>query len=161
MTDLRSMKSLLGLGFVAVLVTAAACGNDVTAPDPQVIEDVVFDPSLNIDLTQYEMLTNGIYRIDVVDGPGPDTLVFGVEAFVGHQGWLTDGTAFSSGPFGFQMGNNEVIRGFEDGLLGMLEGGTRRIILPPNLAYGNGPPPGSGIPQGAVLIFEVVLDSIR
>lgn len=161
MKNVRSTKAVVGAGVAALWITAAACGSDLVAPDPQVIEEVQFAASLNIDLDSMEMLTNGIYRRDVVVGPGPDTLVFGRRAVVNHQGWLTDGTRFSTGQFPFVMGNNDVIRGFEDGLLGMFEGGTRLIILPPNLAYDNAPPPGSGIPQGAVLIFEVVLDSVN
>ena len=162
--NLHWMKSLLGLGSVALWVTAAACGSDPVALDPQVldpqvIKEVEFAASLNIDLAQMEMLANGVYRQDLVVGTG-DTLVFGVSAQVGHTGWLSDATVFSSGPFPFRLGTDPMIPGFEDGILGMLEGGTRRIIIPPALGYANDPPPGSGIPQGAVLVFEVVLDSV-
>ena len=60
--------------------------------------------------------------------------------------------------FSFLMGNNEVIRGWEEGMLGMLVGGSRRIVIPPSLAYA-GQARGS-IPAGSILVFEVTLDGV-
>lgn len=159
MTNLGSMRSFVSVGCVALWVTAAACGSDPVAVEPQVIEDLVFDPSLNIDLSQMTLLANGVYRQDMVEGTG-DTLAIGVSARVDHTGWLSDATEFSTGLFPLTLGTTGLISGFEDGVLGMLEGGTRLIIIPPAQGYGNTPPVGSGIPPGAVLVFEVVLDSV-
>ena len=141
-----------------VLVGAvAACGDDPMDVEFQVIDEVEFDASLNIDLSQMELLDNGVYRRDIVVGGG-EQLVFGISATVQFRGWLTTGFEFDSGQFPFLMGNNEVVRGFEDGLVGMLVGGTRLIIVPPDLGYG-ALTVGS-IPAGSILIFEVELLSV-
>ena len=159
MTFVRSMRLLLAAGAMASWVVLAACGEDPIAPEPQVIEETVFDSSLNIDLSTMQMLPNGVYREDLEAGTG-DTLVYGVAAESQYKGWLSDGTLFGQGPLPFRLGIDPLISGFEDGVLGMLEGGTRRIIIPPALGYDNSPPRNSVIPQGAILIFEVVLDSV-
>lgn len=143
------------LAFVAVL---GACGDS----DPvdtvvfQVIEETTFDASLGIELSAMELLGNGVYRLDIVEGTGAQ-IIFGMVATVTFTGWLSDGSEFDSGDFPFLMGNSEVISGFEDGILGMRVGGTRRLIIPPNQAYGNqqrGP-----IPPGSILIFDITLDN--
>ena len=142
-----------------VLVGAlAACGDDPMDVEFQVIEEAEFDASLNIDLPQMELLDNGVYRRDIVDGDG-EQLVFGIFAMVRYTGWLNTGVDFDSGEFGFLMGNNEVVRGFEDGLLGMLVGGTRLIVVPPNLGYGALTV--GIIPPGSILIFEAELISVN
>ncbi|MEI7689075.1 MAG: FKBP-type peptidyl-prolyl cis-trans isomerase [Candidatus Nomurabacteria bacterium] len=56
---------------------------------------------------------------------------------------------------------NQVIKGWTDGIPGMKVGGTRRLIIPAAEAYGATPPPGSGIPANADLVFDVDLISIQ
>lgn len=53
-----------------------------------------------------------------------------------------------------------VIKGWTEGIPGMKVGGTRRLFIPADLAYGSTPPPGSGIPANADLVFDVTLHSI-
>ena len=55
----------------------------------------------------------------------------------------------------------QVIKGWTDGIPGMKVGGTRRLIIPAAEAYGATPPPGSGIPANADLVFDVDLISIQ
>jgi FKBP-type peptidyl-prolyl cis-trans isomerase len=135
-----------------------ACGADPLAePQPvvfEVIEEVTFDPSLGIDLASMVMLPQGIYIQDRVEGTGL-SLEWGHTADLNYTGWLRTGAVFDQGTFSFLMGNNVVIPGFEQGMLGMKVGGTRLIIIPPILAYGER---GAGsIPPGAIVIFEVEL----
>ena len=60
----------------------------------------------------------------------------------------------------FNLGLGQVIRGWDEGLLGMRENGERRLIIPPELAYGGaGQPP--RIPANATLLFDVTLVSAR
>jgi FKBP-type peptidyl-prolyl cis-trans isomerase len=65
----------------------------------------------------------------------------------------------SGQPFSFIVGTGAVIKGFDQGVMGMAVGGKRRLTLPPSLAYGSaGSPP--TIPGNATLIFEIELVSL-
>lgn len=82
-----------------------------------------------------------------------------------YTGKLEDGTEFDSSiprnrPFTFTLGTGQVIKGWDQGLLGMCEGEKRKLVIPAELGYGDrGAPP--NIPGGATLIFEVELLSIE
>ncbi|XP_056133296.1 peptidyl-prolyl cis-trans isomerase FKBP2 [Lampris incognitus] len=82
-----------------------------------------------------------------------------------YTGKLEDGTEFDSSvprdrPFTFTLGIGQVIKGWDQGLLGMCEGEKRKLVIPSELGYGDrGAPP--KIPGGATLIFEVELLSIE
>ena len=54
-----------------------------------------------------------------------------------------------------------VIQGWQEGIPGMKIGGTRRLLIPAALAYGDSPREGSGIPPGAALVFDVTLKAIQ
>lgn len=60
-------------------------------------------------------------------------------------------------PFGL----DQVIKGWTDGVPGMKVGGTRRLIIPADQAYGANPPAGSGIPANAALVFDIELVSVQ
>jgi peptidylprolyl isomerase len=62
--------------------------------------------------------------------------------------------------FPFTLGAGQVIPGWDQGVVGMRVGGRRELIIPPNLAYGAQPPPGSGIASNDTLIFVVDLVKI-
>jgi protein-disulfide isomerase len=84
---------------------------------------------------------------------------------VHYTGTLEDGKVFDSSrprntPFEFTVGRGMVIKGWEEGLLGMKVGGKRKLTLPPDFGYGpNGHPP--VIPPDATLLFEVELLEIK
>merc|ERR1712241_500316 len=78
-----------------------------------------------------------------------------------YTGTLEDGTKFDSSvdrnePFQFQIGVGQVIRGWEEGVVGMCIGEKRKLIVPPELGYGD---QGAGqvIPGGATLYFDIEL----
>ncbi len=73
----------------------------------------------------------------------------------GARGQLFD-SSVGSEPLQFKLGAGQVIRGWEEGVRGMQEGGTRRLIIPPDLAYGDRGF-SSVIPPGSTLEFEVEL----
>eukprot|EP00475_Leptophrys_vorax_P019707 TRINITY_DN27006_c0_g1_i1.p1 TRINITY_DN27006_c0_g1~~TRINITY_DN27006_c0_g1_i1.p1 ORF type:complete len:154 (+),score=25.81 TRINITY_DN27006_c0_g1_i1:81-542(+) len=83
---------------------------------------------------------------------------------VHYKGMLTDGTVFDSSydrndPIQFRLGQGNVIKGWDIGILGMCVGEKRKLKIPPQMGYGeSGSPP--AIPGGATLIFETELVEI-
>ena len=81
---------------------------------------------------------------------------------VHYRGTLANGTKFDASydrgkPFDFTLGQGQVIKGWDEGVAGMKVGGKRKLIVPPDMAYGASPPPGAPIPPNATLVFEVEL----
>ncbi|KAL7582905.1 peptidyl-prolyl cis-trans isomerase FKBP15-1 [Lactuca sativa] len=84
---------------------------------------------------------------------------------VHYRGKLTDGTVFDSSfergdPIEFELGTGQVIKGWDQGLLGMCVGEKRKLKIPSKLGYGDqGSPP--TIPGGATLIFDTELIAVN
>ncbi|XP_022727834.1 peptidyl-prolyl cis-trans isomerase FKBP15-1-like [Durio zibethinus] len=84
---------------------------------------------------------------------------------VHYRGKLTDGTVFDSSfergdPIEFELGSGQVIKGWDQGLLGMCVGEKRKLKIPAKLGYGaQGSPP--TIPGGATLIFDTELVAVN
>jgi FKBP-type peptidyl-prolyl cis-trans isomerase FkpA len=99
-------------------------------------------------------------KVDLVVGKGKEA-TDGADVVVHYTGWLADGTVFDSSvernePFPFKLGKKMVIRGWDLGVLGMKVGGKRKLVIPPDLAYGDAGYPGL-IPRRATLTFEILL----
>ena len=81
---------------------------------------------------------------------------------VNYVGKLTDGKVFDQSrgkPFSFKLGSGQVIKGWDQGLLGMKVGSKRTLTIPPSLAYGaRGFPP--AIPPNSTLVFDVEMVQI-
>lgn len=106
-------------------------------------------------------------QIDLVVGTGT-VAGGGNNVTVAYTGWLHDtnrpdakGTQFdSNAAFTFRLGTGAVIRGWDVGVAGMRIGGQRRLIIPPDLAYGSaGRPP--TIPPNATLVFDITLNAVQ
>lgn len=83
---------------------------------------------------------------------------------INYKGTLTDGTQFDSSydrgvPFETQIGVGRVIKGWDEGVIGMKVGGKRKLTIPPELGYGEQGT--QGIPPNSTLIFEVELMGIK
>ncbi len=106
---------------------------------------------------------SGLRITDLALGEGPEARS-GQTVVVNYRGTLTNGKEFDSsygrGPFSFPLGAGRVIRGWDEGVAGMKVGGKRKLVIPPDLAYGER---GAGgvIPPSATLVFEVELLEIK
>jgi FKBP-type peptidyl-prolyl cis-trans isomerase len=105
---------------------------------------------------------------DLVIGTGA-TAVSGSKVITTYAGWLYDtakpfgkGNQFDPGPgpLNFTIGNANLITGFQQGVIGMKVGGSRRVIIPPEQAYGSNTPDPTKIPPNATLVFEITLTSV-
>ena len=104
---------------------------------------------------------NGLIVQDVVVGEGKSA-ENGDTLSAHYVGALQDGTVFDESygrgqPIQFVLGAGQLIKGWELGLLGMKEGGKRRLVIPPELGYGAGGAAGGVIPPNATLLFEIEL----
>lgn len=103
---------------------------------------------------------SGLIIEDTTPGTGNEAAA-GQVVSVHYTGWLTDGRKFDSSkdrnqPFSFHLGAGQVIRGWDEGVAGMKEGGVRKLTIPPQLGYG-ARGAGGVIPPNATLVFEVEL----
>ncbi len=143
---------------LAVVLAACDTGSTTTTTGPLTNDD--FAPTLNVDLAAMVRTTSGLYYQDLEVGQG-DEAVAGVTVTVHYEGWLANGTKFDSSrdrgqPFTFALGAGFVIPGWDEGVAGMRVGGLRKLVIPPNLAYGAaGVPP--TIPGNATLVFDIEL----
>ena len=114
---------------------------------------------------------NELHMIDTVVGDGADA-DNGSTVSVHYTGWLYDpskpegkGVKFDSSKdrgktFEFGLGRGMVIQGWDQGVRGMRVGGSRTLLIPPNLGYGRR---GAGgvIPPNAALLFDVELIDVK
>jgi FKBP-type peptidyl-prolyl cis-trans isomerase FkpA len=140
---------------LAVLFCAlslAACGNKSTPTSPST-------PSAPYSQT------------DLRVGTGTEATTGG-SVSVNYTGWLYDpsgvdgkgrqfDTSSGRGPFSFILGGSGVISGWNRGVTGMRVGGLRRIVLPPELAYGSTGAGNGAIPPNATLVFDIELLSVQ
>jgi FKBP-type peptidyl-prolyl cis-trans isomerase FkpA len=107
---------------------------------------------------------SGLQYEDTVTGTGPEARP-GHNVTVHYTGWLyqdgQQGAKFDSSkdrgePFIFPLGAGMVIKGWDEGVQGMREGGQRTLVIPPGLGYG-ARGAGGVIPPNATLLFEVEL----
>ena len=106
----------------------------------------------------------GLQSTDEVVGTG-DEAVAGKSVSVNYRGTLTNGTEFDSSykrnqPFDFNLGGGQVIKGWDQGVVGMKVGGKRKLVIPPELGYGTAGA-GASIPPNSTLVFEIELLAVK
>ena len=146
-------RATLAVLLIAAMGAAAACGDD--SPD---------SPTSPTTLPRAEYS-----QTDLLVGTGTEA-TNGKRLSVHYTLWMYDPagsngkgqqiqTSVGGTPFPFVLGTGAVIAGWDRGVPGMLIGGRRRLVLPPELAYGAaGNPP---IPGNASLVFEIELLSVQ
>ncbi|MEK7135946.1 MAG: FKBP-type peptidyl-prolyl cis-trans isomerase [Patescibacteria group bacterium] len=109
--------------------------------------------------------TTQLQVTDITIGTG-DAAAAGDTVTVNYVGSLTDGTVFDASAnhgttgFTFNLGAGQVIKGWDEGIVGMKKGGKRKLIIPASLAYGS-QAVGDVIPANATLVFEVELLKVQ
>ena len=146
-------KTYIALVLLTALLAAACGGGDESSPT---------SPSTPQPSAPFS-------QTDLRVGTGAEA-VAGRALLVNFSGWLYDpaqaeskGRLFDSSigrqPFAFRLGAGGVIRGWDQGLVGMRVGGQRRLVIPPELAYGAAGR--DSIPPNATLVFDVELLDVQ
>ena len=137
---------------------------DPEDPNPTLFAMTQGKPNSDQSLTENtpQLTASGLSITDLIAGDGAEAKP-GQKVTVNYIGTLENGKEFDRsygrGPFTFSLGAGQVIKGWDEGVAGMREGGKRKLIIPPELGYGSR---GAGgvIPPNATLIFEVELLSV-
>lgn len=152
---MRLAQKIRVLAILLPIALAAACGGGDDSPSSPTSPSTPSAPFSQTDL-----------RV----GTGAEATT-GRTLVVHYSGWLyapgqpeNKGSQFDSSigrqPFPFRLGAGSVIRGWDQGLVGMRVGGQRRLVIPPDLGYGSqGRPP--AIPPNATLLFDVELLDVQ
>lgn len=166
------MKNTLALLIILCLVSCSKkeeAAQQTPVPEPTPAAAPVQPPAEPIKSGDTTINPSGLKFIDVKEGKG-DSPKSGQRVAMMYTGKLLDGTAFDSNqdpkfghpePLIFPIDTRQVIAGWDEGIMTMKVGGKRKLIIPPHLAYGSQPPPGSNIPVDAWLIFDVELIGIQ
>ena len=166
MTFTRS--SLLQLALCAAVATFA---NGAAAQTGEAGATVAVPPAVDAPPAVPE--ANGLVKIDNVVGTGKEAGV-GSNIVVHYTGWFYKplaarqrGRKFDSSldagrePLEFQLGAGKVIKGWDQGVVGMKVGGKRTLIIPSDMAYGKRGAGGGSIPADSDLIFDVELLGVK
>ncbi|MDM5180392.1 FKBP-type peptidyl-prolyl cis-trans isomerase [Massilia sp. DJPM01] len=137
--------------------SAQPAAQPATPPGTVVLAEPVLDP---------------LVATDTKVGSGAEATA-GSKVFVHYTGWLYkpmatrqrgrqfDSSLTRGAPLEFVLGTGRVIKGWDQGVMGMKVGGKRTLVIPSYLAYGKRGAPGGGIPPDADLIFDVELVNVK
>ncbi len=155
---LISALALLGVIVLVVVLSGGNSENDVGT----ISEDLTERPVIT---SSSEPPPNQVETEDIVVGQGPaakdgDTVSMQYVGAVYDTGTEFDASWDRGEAFDFTLGAGDVIKGWDEGIVGMKVGGRRKLVIPPDLAYGaQGSPP--LIPGDATLTFVVDLEAIK
>ncbi|QQS45966.1 MAG: FKBP-type peptidyl-prolyl cis-trans isomerase [Acidobacteriota bacterium] len=152
-----SLPGLAGCGSPTEDQSTAARSETSSTPLPSPTPE----PSVD---TGMKTAPSGLQYEDLVVGVGPKPFL-GQTLLVAYAGYNTKGIKFDSGTLDYRPGKDRMIKGFEMGIIGakgiepMREGGKRKLIIPPELGYGDQIT--GTIPPNSTLIFEIELLKVR
>lgn len=174
MTTLSSRVLAVGFGALFPLLgVVGGCQRRIPEPEPRPVVSAVALPATSLGAAPSsaegeppaeQPKVTELVKQDLALGKGA-AVKSGDAVKVHYTGRLLDGTKFDSSldrnePFGFTVGASQVIKGWDQGLIGMKKGGKRKLTIPAELAYGKiGSPP--TIPPNAPLEFEIELLEIQ
>lgn len=146
---------------LAALVAAVSCNSDIVGLEPPSDPaSETFAPSLGVDISQMTRTAEGVYYRDVIPGTGLEATATADSVRIIYAGYLKDGKLFDSGT-GVRFVLGGLIPGLRIGILGMKEGGRRKVVVPSELGYGRRSRLDADnkilIPRQSTLIFDVDL----
>jgi rhodanese-related sulfurtransferase len=120
---------------------------------------------LALQSTGFTMADTSDLKIEITQKGSGTKAANGMSVSVHYTGKLTDGTKFDSSldrgtPFTFTLGQGSVIKGWDQGVLGMMVGEKRTLTIPSELGYGSAGA-GASIPPNATLIFDIELLDVQ
>jgi len=144
---IRSVAALRAFTASVVLMAAVSCGGDDSSPTAPSTDSAPYS------------------QTDIRVGTGAEATA-GRNVTVNYTLWLYSASAaenkgrrIEGGTFPFVLGTGRAIAGFDRGVTGMRVGGLRRLVVPPDLAYGA---QGQGsVPPNATLVFDIELTSVQ
>lgn len=163
------MKKVRIVAFFFAALALAACGQKQAKQSQPVVDTSTCSPVLVTDVQTVE-ITPGLSSRILTNGCS-DLAENGDTAVVHYTGWLQDlevagqrGAKFDSSrdrnqPFDFEVGAGRVIKGWDQGVLGMAIGEVRELVIASGLAYGDRAT--GSIPAGSTLVFEVELLALK
>jgi len=162
---------LISTAIVLGSLALTGCGKEEPAPEPEaqappmVLPEPPAPPKENVKPVKgFTATKSGLQYKDIVAGKGAEA-VEGARVKVHYKGWLDDGKVFDESrqhgtePFAFTIGAGQVIKGWDEGVAGMKVGGTRELIIPPSIGYGDQDM--GKIPPNSTLHFKVELVGIE
>jgi FKBP-type peptidyl-prolyl cis-trans isomerase FkpA len=157
-------KKIFNLIFAAaalfLIISATSCDPSKKYEDDErnsIVTYLAENPNL-----QYELKTSGLYYFQVLEGTGP-VAVKNDTAWVVYKVMDLNGIALTSGTdtLAFLVDNGYWIKGFDEAILYMKQGGKSKILVPSSLAWGPGGDAYKGIPGYTPFLFDIELYKLR
>ncbi|MDP3052368.1 MAG: FKBP-type peptidyl-prolyl cis-trans isomerase [bacterium] len=158
----KNLKILLIIMAIVIVATGILAFSKSASQNKEANINTIIN---NQNQMKNETLADGLQIIDEVAGTGAEAAAGNIVS-VNYVGTLTNGKKFDSSydrnqPFSFVLGAGQVIKGWDEGVAGMRVGGKRKLVIPPDLAYGAQSIGNGLIPANSTLIFEVELLGIQ
>ncbi len=149
---------LFGILLICAALALAGCGKSKEMEKTPALPGVVVkgEPATTATGLQY-------YDMKVGTGDSPQQ---GQICIMHYTGWLMDGKKFDSSldkgqPFEFTLGAGRVIKGWEEGIASMKIGGQRKLVIKPELGWGERGAGGGLIPPNSTTVFDVELLGVK